>query len=268
MQTRKNVAAPSNNSSDARPVAIIFDLFQTLIFFDGSKLPRTMVGEKSRPTTIANLSDRLALYDPALTAGHFLRTIETLSAEISAEKRATGREISSQVRFERALLRATEESSTAARERLTAVADELVEAHMGSLADAVYCPEDRHPLLEGLAANYKMGLLSNFDHGPTAHRMLERLELTRWFATRVVSDDVGLCKPTPEIFALACRELNVAPEQTLFVGDSMSADVKGAAAAGLTPIWIGDASQDPGPAAAVISDVTELPRALRTLGWE
>jgi HAD superfamily hydrolase (TIGR01549 family) len=258
----------TTNTLDNRPAAIIFDLFQTLVFFDGSRLPRVKVGEKSRPTTIARLDERLAAFDPELSPRHFLGTIEALSREISAEKRETGREITSQVRFERALLRATEGSGTADHGKLQTVAGELVSEHMGALADAVYCPDDRHPLLEELRDSFKIGLLSNFDHGPTAHLVLERLQLTRWFETRVVSDDVGLCKPTPEIFALACRQLEVEPSRTLFIGDSMHADVEGAAAAGLTPIWIGDPEEDPGPAVAVIRDVVELPNALRDLGWD
>jgi FMN phosphatase YigB (HAD superfamily) len=256
----------SSSAANDRPTAIIFDLFQTLVFFDASKLPVVTIGEKSRPTTIANLAGHLAEFDPALTPGAFLATIETVSHEIVAEKRATGREISSGTRFSRALRRATEGSTTALPERLETVVEALVHAHMGSLVGAVYCPENRHPLLADLTAQYQVGLLSNFDHGPTAHALLDRLDLTRWFRSRVVSDDVGFCKPSPEIFALACRQLGVQPSKTIFVGDSMKADVEGAARAGLVPIWINDSEEDPGPARAVIADVTELPETLRRLG--
>lgn len=257
----------SATATDSRPKAIIFDLFQTLVFFDASKLPVVTAGEERRPTTIENLAHHLAEFDPALTVSGFLSSVETVSREITVEKRATGREISSGARFSRALLRATEGSTTALHRCLEAVSEALVRAHMDSLASAVYCPADRHPLLADLSARYQLGLLSNFDHGPTAHALIERLELARWFKSRVVSDDVGFCKPSPEIFALACSQLGVQPSETLFVGDSMKADVEGAARAGLVPIWISDSDEDPGPARAVIADVTQLPEAIDRLAF-
>ncbi len=261
------VVAGSSKGANTTPRAIIFDLFQTLVFFDGSKLPRIEIGGKQRPSTIENLEGRLAEYDPELDPLHFLKTIEALSREISAEKRASGREISSGERFRRALQRATQGSGSARSASLEAVADGLVAAHMRSLSGAVYCPQDRHPLLESLQQRFRLGLLSNFDHGPTAHAVLERLELDRWFDVRVVSDDVGYCKPSAEIFALSCERMGVAPHEALFVGDSLCADVEGAAAAGLTPIWVGKKDEDSGPAVAVIEDVTELPSVLQSLGF-
>lgn len=257
----------AGSSTDVRapPRAIIFDLFQTLVFFDGSKLPVVEIGGKKRPTTIVDLQRRLHEYDPALDAAHFLKSIAAVQREITDEKRATGREITSCERFRRALVHATDGWATRHSTQLETVADNLVEAHMATLASAVYCPEDRYPLLESLAADFQLGLLSNFDHGPTAHAVLDRLQLSRWFDVRVVSDDVGYCKPAPEIFALTCERMKIAPPEALFVGDSLSADVHGAAAAGLKPIWVGDANEDRGPAVAVIKDVTELPQVLRAL---
>ena len=43
---------------------------------------------------------------------------------------------------------------------------------------------------------------------------------------------VGLVKPDPRIFHLALGRLGIAPEQAVMVGDSPSADVAGARAAG------------------------------------
>ncbi len=47
-----------------------------------------------------------------------------------------------------------------------------------------------------------------------------------------ISGEVGLAKPDPRLFELACNELGVAPGRTLFVGDHET-DRAGAAAAGL-----------------------------------
>ena len=59
-------------------------------------------------------------------------------------------------------------------------------------------------------------------------------------AVEVVVDStvVGVAKPDPEIFAIALRELGVAPERTLHVGDSVHFDVEGARAAGINAVHL------------------------------
>lgn len=49
----------------------------------------------------------------------------------------------------------------------------------------------------------------------------------------VLSFEVGLMKPQAEIYQLVCRQLGLAPDQVLFVGDNLEADVHGPRAAGL-----------------------------------
>jgi YjjG family noncanonical pyrimidine nucleotidase len=69
----------------------------------------------------------------------------------------------------------------------------------------------------------------------------------------VVSGEVGVSKPDPEIFRVALDRLGVTPEQTVMVGDSWAADVEGARAAGIRSVWFnpsGVAAPD-GKAAAV-----------------
>jgi putative hydrolase of the HAD superfamily len=53
----------------------------------------------------------------------------------------------------------------------------------------------------------------------------------------VVSEDVGIAKPDPEIFLVALRALGVRPAEAVMVGDSWPADVVGARSAGIRPVW-------------------------------
>jgi len=53
----------------------------------------------------------------------------------------------------------------------------------------------------------------------------------------VVSDDVGASKPDPEIFHLALARLDAGAEEAVMVGDSWDADIVGAVAAGIRPVW-------------------------------
>ncbi|MCI2424000.1 HAD-IA family hydrolase [Saccharopolyspora sp. K220] len=76
-------------------------------------------------------------------------------------------------------------------------------------------------------AGIKIGVISNiaFDIRPA----FERIGITRYVDTFLLSYLEGAIKPDPRLFLRACERLGVAPEQALMVGDSEEAD--GAAAA-------------------------------------
>jgi putative hydrolase of the HAD superfamily len=52
----------------------------------------------------------------------------------------------------------------------------------------------------------------------------------------VFSEELGVSKPQPEIFLHALRQLGVAPENAMFVGDRLESDVQGAANVGMTTV--------------------------------
>lgn len=56
----------------------------------------------------------------------------------------------------------------------------------------------------------------------------------------VLSFQIGMMKPQIEIYQMVCRQLNLEPNQILFVGDSLEADVLGPRAAGLFAMSIGE----------------------------
>ena len=98
-------------------------------------------------------------------------------------------------------------------------------------------PETKSVLGE-LQGRYKLALISNFDHSPHAHRLLDELALRPFFDAVVVSGDVGVTKPNPAIFAPALEQTRLVANEALFVGDSPEDDVAGARAAGLRPVLI------------------------------
>jgi len=66
----------------------------------------------------------------------------------------------------------------------------------------------------------------------------------------VVSEDVGLRKPRAEIFAAVATHLALPPLEILHVGDSLEADVAGAAAVGQQTAWLTRRIADPEAALA------------------
>jgi HAD superfamily hydrolase (TIGR01549 family) len=235
------------------PRGILFDLFGTLVFLDAAHLPRVEVAGRERIVTIADLDEPLRHLESSISAEQFLASLSAVSLEIEQEKREHHRELPSRERFRRAL------DAVGARGNLDRVAEDLSLRHMNGLASAVVCPENRPSLLQGLARRFRIGLVSNFDHGPTARLLLERHGLAAGLASVVISQEVGLRKPAGELFLQACGELDLAPAQCIHVGDSFDADVLGATGAGLGALWIDGSNEAPPPALGTISDVSELP---------
>jgi len=237
------------------PNALSLDLFGTIVFFDIERLPRRLVGNEPKIVTVAGIDDLLADFAPGTTLEAFHEALVRASADIARAKITDRREIPTGERFRRALVASGVEGT-----RAEVAAAMMAERHMSTLAAAVICPSDRISVLEQLAARYPLALVSNFDHGPTAHALLERFQLKDYFKTVVVSADVGFLKPAVEIFATACKRLAVGPARCLHVGDSKEADVEGATAAGMAAVWVG--TGDAAPATGCISDLRELPEWL------
>lgn len=83
----------------------------------------------------------------------------------------------------------------------------------------------------------KMGIISNtFIPGEVLDRHLQDEGLLQFFPVRVYSCNVGFRKPDRRIFRIALKQIGLAPEETMFVGDSIIADIRGANKAGLVSV--------------------------------
>jgi len=82
-----------------------------------------------------------------------------------------------------------------------------------------------------------LGVISNtFVPGEVLDRHLSEEGLLELLPIRVYSCDVKYRKPNPVIFRIALERAALLPNETIFVGDSPHADVRGAQAAGMIPI--------------------------------
>ena len=81
------------------------------------------------------------------------------------------------------------------------------------------------------AAGVKTGLISN----SWGLGIYDRLESTELFDAAVISGEVGLHKPQPEIYLLACERLAIEPGEAVFV-DDLRENCAGAEAVGMTAL--------------------------------
>jgi putative hydrolase of the HAD superfamily len=81
---------------------------------------------------------------------------------------------------------------------------------------------------------------------------LRHCRLDAYVDALVVSEEAGMSKPDPEIFNIALRRLGCAAAEAVMVGDSWAADIIGAHAAGIRPVWFNPAGKpSPDPDAAI-----------------
>jgi len=83
----------------------------------------------------------------------------------------------------------------------------------------------------------KLGIVSN-GFAATHHEKIDRLDLRRHVDALFLADEIGMVKPDPEIFRLACRTLGSEPARTAMVGDRYDRDIIGAASVGLFTVLI------------------------------
>ena len=81
------------------------------------------------------------------------------------------------------------------------------------------------------AAGVKTGLISN----SWGLGIYDRLDSTDIFDATVISGEVGMHKPQPEIYLLACERLGVEPAEAVFV-DDLRENCAGAEAVGMTAV--------------------------------
>jgi len=82
-----------------------------------------------------------------------------------------------------------------------------------------------------IGERYQIAVISNADG--RIEDVLQRCGIARCFRTITDSGLVGYEKPHPEIFHQALKSMNVAPQESLYVGDVYSVDYLGATGAGM-----------------------------------
>ncbi len=91
-------------------------------------------------------------------------------------------------------------------------------------------------LLAAVRARARVGIVSN-NILEEQRDKLAFCGLSEFVDALVVSAETGMSKPDPAIFHIALDRLGVTPAEAVMVGDSWSADIVGARAAGIRAVW-------------------------------
>ena len=103
-----------------------------------------------------------------------------------------------------------------------------------------YVKIDQHTekVLRQLRQRYELGIVSNFAIPECVYKLLNKHGLEKYFDAIIVSGAINKRKPHLEVYERALQELGVTAEETVFVGDTVDADVLGPKAAGMRTIYL------------------------------
>lgn len=82
-------------------------------------------------------------------------------------------------------------------------------------------------ILELLKPKYKLAIVSN-GFKEVQYNKLTRSGILHYFEKIILSDEIGYNKPNPQFFFEALKQMNVAPNDAVVVGDNYETDVVGA----------------------------------------
>jgi putative hydrolase of the HAD superfamily len=116
-------------------------------------------------------------------------------------------------------------------------------------------------------ASLHLGMITN-GKGQFQMDNIEALGIRDYFDTIFISEWEGMKKPDGEIFRKALQQVNVLPEESIFVGYHPENDISAAKREGMLAVWKKTSSTESLNADAVIEDLIELPNLLRELGGE
>ncbi len=111
---------------------------------------------------------------------------------------------------------------------------------MFTISQAHWLPEEESvPLLTLLRdQGYRLGLISNASDDEDVQALIDKAAIRPYFDVILTSAAEGIRKPNPKIFFKALDHLGVPPERAMMIGDTLGADVLGAQNAGIFSIWI------------------------------
>ena len=91
------------------------------------------------------------------------------------------------------------------------------------------------PMIEAVKAAKRSGVRTGLISNSWGHGRYDRDAFPELFDGVVISGEVGLHKPEPEIFHLGAEKVGLSPSECVFV-DDLKENCAGAAAVGMTPI--------------------------------
>jgi 2-haloalkanoic acid dehalogenase type II len=210
----------------AAPRVILFDLGNTLIYFDSDWGPVMQTGVADLVKTLLNTGFQLdvgkfsADFHQRMLAYYLARDIECIEHTTASVLQNLLGEYGHPLQPLEVLRPALDAFYAASQ------------PHWQPEVDAI-------PVLNILRSQgYRLAIISNASDADDVNTLIKQSGLSPYFEKVFISAEVGLRKPHPRIFRLALDHFAVEPHHTVMVGDTLSADIQGANQLGMRSVWI------------------------------
>lgn len=114
---------------------------------------------------------------------------------------------------------------------------DFAKSYIEHLADASFLYDNSIELIETLSKSYKLAIVTN---GLTLvqDKRIRKSTIAKFFETIVISEEILMSKPNPEIFEHTLKTINFFDKsKVLIVGDSLSSDIQGGINFGIDTCW-------------------------------
>ncbi|MYH39820.1 MAG: HAD family hydrolase [Candidatus Dadabacteria bacterium] len=212
--------------------AVFFDLFDTLVMFEPSLLPKVTLNGETWNSTAQHVFTQMRESLGEMEFADFYGPFVESHRELLELRQKDLREYPNRKRFEIFMKKTGLKGDDDLLER-------FVCSHMESLSGAMVYPKHHTEILFYLKEKgYRLSVVSNFDHAPTARKLLGKFEIADFFEHIVISEEVGWRKPHRRIFEFALSRLGENASDVIFIGDDPEADIMGSSDCGIDSIWV------------------------------
>lgn len=109
--------------------------------------------------------------------------------------------------------------------------------YMKHLANASFLYDGSMELIETLSKYYRLSIVTN-GLKDVQNKRIRKSPIAKYFEDVVISEEINLSKPNPEIFNHALKNLEHTNKcSVLMIGDSLTSDIQGGINAGIDTCW-------------------------------
>ena len=212
--------------------AVLFDLFDTLVMFEPSLLPKVTLNGETWNSTARHVFTQMRSSLGEMEFADFYEPFVESHRELLELRGRDLREYPNRKRFEIFM----EKTGLKGDDGLL---EKFVRSHMESLSGAMLYPKHHTEVLFYLKQKgYRLSVVSNFDHAPTARELLRKFGIADFFEQIIISEEVGWRKPHRKIFEFALAGLGENSSDAIFIGDDPEADITGSSDCGIDSVWV------------------------------
>ncbi len=137
--------------------------------------------------------------------------------------------------------------------------EEMAQLHIDTALEHMKLYPDTHKVLEQLAEKYTLTMITN---GPRDLQQLkiDKIGIKHHFKEIIISGELGIHKPSKEIFNEITKRTGIPPAETAYIGNNYEKDIMGTHNAGWKTVWINRDNQEQGKVKPdwTINELTEL----------